>query len=98
SRIVDRASKRHTESRKMRAAVHCIDVVGEAKYRLRIPVVILHANFHDHAAALLFHVNRLVMQDLLAAIQMLNEFRNATGVFELGGFWLASFGIGRALV
>ena len=82
----------------MRTAVDGVDVVGETKYRFRIPVVVLHANFHDHAGALLFHVNRLIVQDLLATIQMLNELSNTAGVFELSGLWFAGFCVSRALV
>src|SRR5690348_17619493 len=44
----------------------------------------LDSDLHDHATAFGLHVDRLVVQYLLAAIQMFNELGDAAVVFELG--------------
>src|SRR6185369_2020201 len=96
--VIDRAGQRHAEAREVRAPVHGVDVVGETKHRLRVGVVVLQPDFHDYAAALGFHVDGLVVQDLLAAIQMLDELGDAAVVFELGRLGFASFRVGGALI
>ena len=60
--VVDSAGQGHAEAGQMRAAVHGVDVVGEAEHRFRIGVVVLQPDLHDHAAALGFHVDGLVVQ------------------------------------
>ena len=50
------------------------------------------------AVAVVFHVDRLVVQHLLAAIEMLDELRDAAVVLELGVLGLAGLRIGGALV
>ncbi len=82
----------------MRTAVNGVDVVGKTENRFGVCVVVLQTNFHGHAVALGFHVNRLVVQHLLAAIEMLDELGNPAGVFELGQLRFAGLGVGRALV
>ena len=82
----------------MRAAVNRVDVVGEAEHGLGVAVVVLQPDFHDHAVALGFHVDRLVVQHLLAAVQVLDELRDAAVVLELGGLGFAGFRIGGALI
>ena len=82
----------------MGAPVDRIDIVREAEHRLRIPVVVLQPDLHGHAAALGFHVNRLIVQHLFAAIQMLDELRDAAVVFEVRVLGLARLRVGRALV
>ena len=83
----------------MRAAVDRVDVVGEAEHRLGVAVVVLQRNFHRDAVALGFHVDGLVMQHLLAAVQMLDELRDAAGVLEvLRACASPVFAIGGALV
>ena len=81
--VVDGAGQRGAEAGKVRAAIDGVDVVGEAENVLRIAVVVLQADFHVHAVAFGFHVDRLVVQHLLAAVQMLDEFRDAAVVLEL---------------
>ena len=51
-----------------------------------------------HSVALGFHVNGLIVQHLLAAVQMLDEFRDAAGVFEFVALGLSSLGVGGALI
>jgi len=72
-----------------------VDVVGEAEDALRVGVVVLDADFHGNAVALVFHVDRLFMQDLLAALRCLMnsemppEYLNSTDlaspVLAVGG-------------
>ena len=90
--------KRHAETGEVRASVHGVDVVGEAEHGLGVGVVVLQPDLHDYAAALGFHVDGLVMQHLLAAVQMLDELSDATVVLELGGLRLARFRISGAFV
>ena len=92
--VVDGAGQRRAEAGKMRAAIDGVDVVGEAENGFRVAVVVLQADLHGHAAALGFHVDRLVVQHLLAAVQVLDEFGDAAVVFELGALGLAGLGVG----
>ena len=98
SGIVDGAGQGRAESGKMRAAIDGIDVVREAENRLRIRVVVLQPDLHVDAVAVVFHVDRLVVQHLLAAIEMLDELRDAAVVLEVGMLGFARLRIGRALV
>ena len=73
---VDGAGQRAAEAAQVRAAIHGVDVVGEAEDVFRVAVVVLQRDFHgEHAAvrqlALAFEVDRLVVQDGLAAVQCL---------------------------
>ncbi len=95
---VDGPRQRGPEPGQMRAAIHRIDVVREAEDRLRVAVVVLQRDFHIHAVALGLPCNRLVVQHLLAAVQVLDELRNAAGVFEICPLRLARLRIGRALI
>ena len=70
------------EAAQVRAAIHGVDVVGEAEDVLRVAVVVLQRHFHRERAAvrqlaLAFEVDRLVVQDALAAVQVLDEFGDA---------------------
>ena len=96
--IVDGAGQGRAESGKMRAAVDGVDVVGEAEHRLGIGVVVLQSDLHVHAVAVVFHVDGLVVQHLLAAIEMLDELGDAAVVLELGVLGLAGLRIGGALI
>ena len=96
--VVDGAGQGHAEAGEMRASVHGVDVVGEAEHRLRVGVVVLQPDLHDHAAALGFHVDGLFVQHLFAAVQMLDELGDAAVVFELGRFRFAGFCVRGALV
>jgi predicted hotdog family 3-hydroxylacyl-ACP dehydratase len=73
----------------VRAAIHRVDVVGEAEDVLRVAVVILQRHFHGDGAlfghlALRLEVDRLFVQHALAAIQVLDELADAALVDELG--------------
>ena len=67
----------------MRSAVHRIDVVRKREHRLRVSVVILQRNLHRDVIALGLHVDRLVVQHLLALVEVLDELRDAADVLEL---------------
>ena len=96
--VVDGAGQRGAEAGQVRAAVHRVDVVGEAEHRLGVAVVVLQRDFHGDAVALGFHVDRLVVQHALAAVQVLDELGDAAVVLELGALGLAGLRIGGALV
>ena len=98
ARIVHGASQRGAEARQVRPAIDGVDVVGEAEHRLGVGVVVLQRDFHGNAIALGFHVDRLVVQDGLAAVQVLDELGDAAIELEFRALGLAGFGIGRALV
>ena len=85
---VDGARQRRAEARQVRAAVNGVDVVGEAEHGLGVAVVVLQRDLHGHAVALGFHVDRLVVQHVLAAVQVLDELRDAAVVLELRASWL----------
>ena len=78
----------------MRAAIDGVDVVGKAENLLVVAVVVLNRDFDCHAVALGFHVDRLVVQYVLAVVQMLDEFCDAAGVMELSCFGFAGLWIG----
>ena len=82
----------------MRAAVDRVDVVGEGEDGLGVGVVVLQRDLHGHAVALGLHVDRLVVQHLLALVQVLDELGDAAGVLELCVLGLAGLGVGGALV
>src|SRR5579871_638725 len=82
----------------MRSAINRVDVVGKTENAFRIAVVVLQPNFYRDAVTLGFHVDWLVMQHLLAAIEVLDELGDSAVVFEIRGLRLASFGVRRTLV
>ena len=82
----------------MRAAIDRVDVVGKAEHRLGVAVVVLHCDFNFNVVALRFHHDRLLVQHRLAAIEMLDELRDAAGVAELSAPRLASLSIRGALI
>ena len=95
---VDGARQRRAEAGEMRSAVDRVDVVGEGEDRLGVGVVVLQRNLHGHVVALGLHVDRLVVQHLLALVQVLDELRDAADVLELLVLALAGLGVGGALV
>ena len=68
----------------MRAAVNGVDGVGEGENIFGVAIVILERDFHVHLAALAFHIDRRVVERLLAAIEVLDELGDAAGEAELG--------------
>ena len=96
--VVDGARQRGAEARQVRAAVHGVDVVGEAEDVFRVAVVVLQRDLHGHAVALGFHVDGPVVQHRLAFVQVLDEFGDPAGVLEFQPLVLARLGIGGALV
>jgi hypothetical protein len=67
----------------MRAAVDRVDVVGEGEDGLGVGVVVLQRDLHHHAVALGLHVDGLLVQHLLALVEVLDELGDAAGVLEL---------------
>ena len=95
---VDGARERCAKAGKMCSAIDGIDVVREGEDGLRIAVVILHRDFHHDIVALRLHINRFVVEGLLAAVQMLDELRDAAAVFELRMLGFAGFRVRGALI
>src|SRR5271165_4703365 len=96
--VVDGSGQRCAEARYVTATIDSVDVVGEAEDGLGVAVVILQRDFHVDAVALGLHVDRLVMQHRLAAVQVLDELGDTAVELELGTLGLAGLGIGGALV
>ncbi len=82
----------------MRAAVHRVDVVGKAEHRLRVAVVVLQGDLDLDVIARSLHDDGLLVQHLLAAIQMLDKLGNSAGVLELCAPGFAGLGIRGALI
>ncbi len=73
-------------------------LLAKLKTDLGVAVVVLQGDVDFDAVAEGFHDDGLVVQDGLAAVEMLDELGDATGVFELGAACFAGFGVGGALV
>ena len=86
SEIVDGARERGAEAGKVRAAIDGVDGVGEGKDVFAVGVVVLQRDFDFDVAALAFHVDGRIVERGFAAIQVLDEFGDAAGEAELGGF------------
>ena len=56
--IIEGARERGTKARKMRAAIDCVDRIGESKDVFGIAVVILQRDFHLEVIAFGFDINR----------------------------------------
>ncbi len=98
ARVVDGTSKCGAEAGEVRASVDGVDVIGEAKDGFGVGVVVLQADLDMHLVFVGFHIDGLVVEGLLAAVQVLDEFDDAAVVLELGALGLAGLGIGGALV
>ena len=96
--VVDGAGQRGAEAGEMRASVDGVDVVGETENGFRVGVVVLEADFDVHVVLVGFHVDGFVVERLLAAVEVLDEFGDAAVVFEFGALGFAGLGVGLALV
>ena len=92
SEIIDRARQRRAKAGKVRAAVHRVDGVGERENIFGVAVVVLQRDFDFDRVFLAFHVDRRIVQHLLALVQVLDEFGDAAGKAELGRFVAALVG------
>ena len=90
--IVDRARQRRAETGEVRSAIHGVDRVGERKHIFRVAVVVLQRDFDFDRVLLAFHVDRRIVQHLLAFVQVLDEFGDAARKAEFGGFVAALVG------
>ena len=88
---VDRSSQRRAESLEVRAAIHGVDVVGKTEQRFRVSIVVLQRYFDTDRSArtglIAFHVNRVFVEHGFSAVEMLDEFRYAAVINELGRFF-----------
>ena len=91
-KIINRARQCRAKPGKVRAAIHRINRVREGKNIFRVAVVILQRDFHFHLVALAFDIDRRIVQHLLAAVEVLDEFRDTSGKAELRGFVAALIG------
>ena len=82
----------------MRAAVDRVDVVGKTENGFGVGVVVLKRDLDVHVFLIGFHVNRLVVERLLAAVEVLDEFGNPAVVFELGALGFAGLRISLAFI
>ena len=82
--IIDGAREGRAKAGEMRAAIDGIDRVGEGKNIFGVAVVVLQRDFHFDVFALAFHGDRRVVQHLLAAVEMLDEFHDAAGEAKFG--------------
>ncbi len=95
--IVDGAREGCAGNRKM-GAIDGIDVVREAEDGFGVAVVVLEGNIYFNVVARSLHDDRLVVEHGFAAVQMLDELRDAANIAELGATGFSGFGIGGALV
>ena len=95
---VDGAGERGAEAGEVGAAVDGVDVVGEGEDGLGVGVVVLQRDLHGDVVALGLHVDGLLVQDLLALVQVLDELGDAAGVLEVCVLGFAGLGVGGALV
>ena len=95
---VDGAGERGAEAGEMGSAVDGVDVVGEGEDGLGVGVVVLQRDLHGDVVALGFHVDGLVVQHLLALVEVLDELGDAADVLELLVLALAGLGVGGAFV
>ena len=81
--VVDDAGERRAEARQMHAAFHRVDVVHEGVHVLAVAVLVLHGDVHDDPVLLPFEGDDLLIDQVLALVQVLHVLRDAAGVAEL---------------
>src|SRR5262249_19342678 len=77
SEVVDSAGQRGTETGEVRTAIDGVDGIREGENVFAVAVVVLQCDFDFDVAALAFHVDRRIVQSLLAAVEVLDEFGDA---------------------
>ena len=82
--VVDRARERGAEAGKVRAAIDGVDGVGEGENVFGVAVVVLQRDFHFDRVALAFDVDRRIVKDAFAFVEVLDEFGDAAGEAEFG--------------
>src|SRR5262249_42259414 len=92
SEIVDSARQCRAKAGEMRATVDGVDRIGKRKNVLAIAIVILQRDFNFDGAALAFHIDRRIVERFLAAIEMLDEFCNATCEAKFSALFAALVG------
>ena len=89
---VNGARERRTKPGEVRAAVDGVDVVGEGIDFLVVGVVVLDSDFDRQRVANLFEVDRFVVKNVAALVEMLHEFGDAAAIVELVRLlWLFAF-------
>src|ERR1700741_5217072 len=92
SKVIDGTREGRAEAGEVRAAIDGVDGVGECENVLAVGVVVLEGDFDFDVAFLAFHVDRGIVEGGFAAVQVLDEFRDAAGEAELGGLFRALVG------
>src|SRR5262249_2243179 len=75
--------ERRTKTRKVRAAVDGVDVVGEGIDLLVVAVVVLNRHFDRKTVRFSLEIDRLVVQRGLVLVQVLYELCNTALVVKL---------------
>src|ERR1700730_8344445 len=83
---IDGARERRAKTGKMGAAIDGVDGVGKGKNIFGVAVVVLQRDIDFQVFALALHGNGRVVQDLLALVEVLDEFNDAAGKAEFDGF------------
>jgi hypothetical protein len=80
--LVERARHRRAQPRHVGAAVALRDVVGEALHRFLVGIVPLHRDLDDDAVLLAQRIEDVLVQHVLAAVDVLDEALHAAGESE----------------
>src|SRR5688572_6600546 len=80
---VDRSRQGRAETREVRATLVGVDVVGEREHQFRIGVVPLQRDLGVDAVLVTLHEDRLVVDNRLVLVQVLDERDDAAFVLEL---------------
>src|SRR6202522_400632 len=82
----------------MRSSIYGVDVIRETENGFGVGIIVLKADFDVDFVLIGFHIDNFVVERLLAAVEMLDEFGDATVVFEFGALGFSGLGVGLALV
>ena len=80
--LVDGARQCGAEAGEVCAAIHCIDIICKAKYRLGITVVVLDGEFHGDFVALRLAINGRRVEDILVLVEVLHKLGDPARVME----------------
>ena len=75
--VVQNAGQRGLEAGLVRAALGGIDIVGEGQHQLAVAVGVLHGDLGHRGVAAALHVDDLLVQRGLGAVEMLDELTDA---------------------
>ena len=70
------------ESYDMHAAFRCKNIIDKSIHRLIIGIIMLHGNFHHDSVLNPLKIHNIRVQSLIASVQILNKFPDASLVME----------------